>query len=44
MFPNPLFLIRTISLGPNVGGVCMDTFGTKFSLSVFFQSSVLYRP
>jgi hypothetical protein len=42
--PNPLFLIRTVSLCPNFGGVCMDALGTKFSLSVVFNPSVLYRP
>jgi hypothetical protein len=37
--PNALFLIRTVSLCPNFGGVCMDSLGTKFSLSVVFQSN-----
>jgi hypothetical protein len=36
--PNPLFFIRTVSLCPLFGGVCMDALGTKFSLSVVFQS------
>jgi hypothetical protein len=36
--PNPLFLIRTVSLCTNFGCVCMEALGIKFSLSVVFQS------
>jgi hypothetical protein len=36
--PNPLFLIRTVSLCPNFGGVYMDAFSTKFSIIVVLQS------
>jgi hypothetical protein len=34
--PNPLFLIRIVSLCPKFGGVCIDALGTKFSPSVVF--------
>jgi hypothetical protein len=36
--PNPLFLIRTVSLCPNFGGISMMLWAQSFLLMLFFQS------